>query len=830
MLDTNDFSSEDDDKSVFDFKGFLLKLLAYWHWFVLCWAIGLIIAYQVNIRKEKIYAMETTISVKEENNPFFTSNTSLTFNWGGGSDALQAIISTLKSRTHNEIVVNKLDYFINYQKQGEYNIVDAYGEVPFYVTIDKIKSQVLNTLIKVKFVNATDYELSIPFAGTSANVVSYQNNQTTTVNVKEGEFKALYRIGQQVKLPFLNWKLELDENPNYYIGQEYFVSFSDFDATVAQYRNIDVDADKTGASTLKLSLVGNNKARLVKYLNTTATVLKIKQLEMKNQFATNTIRFIDSTLLAMEDKMKDTSDELKDFRRAKNIYKIEAGGIKIADKLVDFDLEKDVIKRKLTYYNSLRNYLRNNSDFSKLPAPSVVGIEDPNISANVTKLIGLSIERIKKYYTVKNEKQYEIFDNEMAAIKKVLLDNIVTAKAELEYDLKLIDNKINKSESEIKQLPEDEQDLLKIQRKYSLIDNIYSSFLAKKSEAVIIRAANVSDVKFVDSAKDIGGGLIGPKTGVNYVLALIIGFLLPFMMISILFFANDAIKNTEELRRLTTLPLIAVIGKKTNNSNLSVFEQPKSAMAESFRAMRSSLQFLYKRQKVEGSKVLMLTSSFGGEGKTFCSLNIATVFALSQKKTIVVGLDLRKPKIFEDFDLTNDKGVVNYLIGELPLDEVIVKTKVPNLDIIVSGPIPPNPSELIVSDAMEELISELKLRYDYIILDTPPVGLVSDAIELCNFADLTLYIIRQNYTKKEMINLLNIRIKRGELKNVSIVFNDFMNKAKFGYSYGYGYGYGYGYNSYGKGYHEDDKPKRRFIGYYTALKHLIKNYFKKVKQ
>ena len=835
MLNTDDFENNDDDKSTFDFKGFLLKILAYWPWFVLCWIVGLTIAYQVNIRKEKIYSMESTISIKEESNPFFTSNTSLVFNWGGGSDAVQSIISTLKSRTHNEIVVNKLQYFINQQKQGDYNIVDAYGEVPFTVNIDKIKNQLLNTQITVKFITATEYEIFIPFSGENITVCNYNNNQTSNISIKSGDFRSRFRIGQQVTLPFLNWKLELNDNINYYIGKEYLISFNDFDSTVAQYRTINVEIDKAAGSQLKLSMQGNNKARMVTYLNTTAEVLRNNQLALKNQFATNTIRFIDSTLIAMEAKIKNTSDELKDFRKVKNIYTIEGGGIKIADKLVNYDLEKDEINRKLSYYNSLRNYLKNNSDFSKLPAPSVVGIEDPNISANVSKLIALSIERIKKYYTTKNEKQYEIFDVEMGAIKKVLLDNIVTARAELEFDLKLIDNKISKSEFEIKQLPEDEQDLLKIQRKYSLIDNIYTSFLAKKSEAVIIRAANVSDIKFVDNAKDIGGGLIGPKTGVNYVLAIIAGLLLPLIFISIIFFTNSTIKNTEELKKLTSVPIIGIIGKKTNKSNLSVFEKPKSAMSESFRALRSSLQFLYKKQDVNGAKVLMLTSSVGGEGKTYCSLNIATVFAMSQKKTVIVGLDLRKPKLFDDFDFKNEKGVVNYLIGQFEIDEIIQQTIIPNLDIISSGPVPPNPSELILSDAMSEMIEELKLKYDYIILDTPPVGLVSDALEISNFADLTLYIVRQLYTKKDMISLLNTRLARGEMKNVSIILNDFVNKAKFGYSYGYGYGhgygigYGYGYGGYTKGYIEDEKPKSKFIGYFKDFKRVVKKLFKNKK-
>jgi len=211
---------------------------------------------------------------------------------------------------------------------------------------------------------------------------------------------------------------------------------------------------------------------------------------------------------------------------------------------------------------------------------------------------------------------------------------------------------------------------------------------------------------------------------------------------------------------------------------------------------------LYKKQQLSGSKTLMITSSISGEGKTFCSINIATVFALSEKKTVIVGLDLRKPRLADEFCLTNNQlGVVNYLIRQNTLEEITNSTQIGNLDVILSGPIPPNPSELILSDAMTELIEELKQKYDYIILDTPPVGLVSDALELVQYADVTLYIVRQNYTKKDMITLLNNRIKRGELSNASIVFNGFENKAKYGSTYGYGYGYG----AYSNGYHEEEE-------------------------
>jgi polysaccharide biosynthesis transport protein len=805
MLDIKDFSIFE-AQTGFDFKGFLLKIASYWKWFILSLMITFTIAYQTNIRKEKMYSMETLISVKEETNPLFTSNTSLVFNWGGTSDQVQTISTTLQSRSHNELVVDKLQYYISYMVQGEYNLVDAYGAVPFYVDIDKTKGQLAGNLIGIKFLSENVYQIRIPFAQNSVSTITYVDNSRRNTAVAAGDFVKRYKVGEQVSLPFLNWKLQITDNPGLYKGNEYFVQFNDFDGTVSGYRGINVKSDEKGGSIITLGMQGTNKARMVEYLNATVKMLIKRQLDSKNRFATNTIQFIDSTLIAMESQLKETTNELKSFKSNKNIYDIEEGGGKFSEKILEFDVQKDAITRKMAYYNSLKAYLKNSVDYSKLPAPSVAGIEDPNVVMSVSKLIALSTQRSEMAYAVKSEKIFRDFDNQMESVKKVLLENIVTAKTALQYDLALVNNKIDEAENTMRKLPEDQQELIKIKRKYDLSDNIYSTFLQKRSEADIVKAANLSDIHFIDPAKDIGGGLVGPKTSVNYVLALFLGLLIPLLFVFAIFFINNSIQNTEDISKLTQIPLIGVIGLSNENVDLAVFDKPKSALSESFRAVRSSLQFLYKKQKLDGAKTLMITSSVSGEGKTFCSLNIATVFALSEKKTVILGLDLRKPKLFDEFNLTNEVGVVNYLIKQKTLEEITNHTQIPFLDVITSGPIPPNPAEMIMSDGMGELIQELKEKYDYIILDTPPVGLVSDALELAQYCDVTLYIVRQNFTKKDMITLLNNRVKRGELNNTSIVLNGFQNKAKYGAGYGYGYGYGYGNTTYANGY-TDDAPK-----------------------
>jgi capsular exopolysaccharide synthesis family protein len=820
MLDVKDFSFFENQNS-FDFKGFLLKTGSYWKWFLLGLTICLIFAHQVNIRKQKIYSLETTIAIKEQDNPLFTSNTSLIFNWGGNSDQVQSISSTIKSRSHNEAVVDKLEFYIDYLKQQKYFVQDVYGSTPFVVKIDKSENQIFENPIIIKFLSKTEYQITINSNSNSISVINYLENAKNSVLLSSNKIVKRFKVGQRVSLPFLHWVLEIKDNPRSYVGSEYIVAFNSFDDVVSKYKNIKVVIDEKSPSILKLTLDGTNKARIVDYLNETVKTLIDRQLYNKNLFAENTIKFIDTTLQNMEDDLKKSNQDLKVFSKNKNISQIESGGEVFQTQILDLDRTNDGVNRKLNYYNTLSNYLRKSNDFSKLPAPSVAGVEDPNILVNVSKLVELSVRRSEMVYSVKSDVLFNNIDNEIASVKKVLLENINSAKSAIQFESSQVKNKINTVEGKIMNLPEEKQEYLKIMRKYDLNNNIYEAYLQKRTEAQIVKAANLSDIQFIDPAKDIGGGLIGPRTGVNYVIAIFLGLLIPLLIVFIIFFINNSIQNTDDVSNMTSLPIIGIVGVKHTETNLSVFEKPKSALAESFRAIRSSLQFLYKKQNLSGSKTLMLTSSVSGEGKTFCSINIATVFALSEKKTVIVGLDLRKPKIFDDFNLDNDFGVVNYLIGQKTLNEVTQITKIPFLDVITSGTIPPNPSELIMGETMLEFMKELKNKYDYIILDTPPVGLVTDAVELSIFADVTLYVMRQNVTKKEMVNLLNNRVMREELSNVSIIINGYENKAKYGYGNRYGYGYGYG--NYANGYHQEDKPENKIIKMFKKWKENITN-------
>jgi len=796
----------------FDFKGFLFKLLSYWPLFLISLAIAFGIAYYVNVRKLAVYRMSTLVTIKDDQNPFFTANTSLTFNWGGTTDKVNTAVVTLNSRTHNEKVVERLQYYINYKRDGKYQLVDAYKQTPFFIEADTTKPQLLGQQFKVVFKDSVNFTLTAEILEDGNKTFQIFNGEKEKLRrfVQSGLLEETFQIGTPITTPYFNGTFlpnkELKVRPN----KPYYFNFSNFDNAVKGYLSVKVNPANTGSSVLNLSLVGKNKARIVDYLNTSVQVLSDDMLERKNLFATKTIRFIDSSLGVKTKELKDVEKELNDFRDKNNVFDLNSEGVEIKTKLSGLDVRKEGVDRELTYYNTLEDYLRTRNDYTEVPAPSVAGINEASITTGVSQIVQLAQRRSTLEYSYKEGATPLLdIDRQIDAVKNVLLENITSTKGLKNQELRSINSEIGSLEFQIKKLPKEQQDLLKIERQYSLTDRVYNMFLSKKGEADLVKAANVSDVQVIDEAKDTGGGKIGPNTQLNYVMALLFGLIIPFVFVFLRVFFDTKVHHLNEVERNSRIPILGVIGKSRLDSNLAVLSKPKSAIAEAFRALRSGLQFLYRKQGIEGCKTVLVTSSVSGEGKTFTSINIASVFALSQKKTVLVGLDLRKPKIFGDFDINNATGVVNFLVNDATVADIIQPTKVSNLDIITSGPIPPNPSELLMSERMELLVEKLKEEYDYIILDTPPMGLVADSLELLKYADATIYMIRQNYTRKRMLSMINEKYKRGEVKNISFVLNYYQEKAKYGYGYGYGYGsgYGYGYGGYGKygnGYHEEE--------------------------
>ena len=340
--------------------------------------------------------------------------------------------------------------------------------------------------------------------------------------------------------------------------------------------------------------------------------------------------------------------------------------------------------------------------------------------------------------------------------------------------------------------------------------------LRRLTEAAITQASNKADTKMLDMARPNTAIKKSPDTNGNKRKGIMFGFIIPILIIVAMEFLNNKIEDKSDIEGRTSIPIYGTVGRNKYKSKLPVIAHPKSPISESFRAIRTNLQYILKNKS---NKIIVVTSSVSGEGKSFISKNLSGVLAISERKTLLVGLDLRKPKLQEEFNYNNEKGISSFLVEMAEYQDVIQETTVPNLYVALSGLVPPNPAELIESDRMKLFFEKASKNFDYIIIDTPPIAVVTDALLLTEIADAYLYVMRQNYSTKNVIKLIDDVKKDNNLKNLGIILNEVQIRKGYGYSHGYGYGYGYGY---GQGYYDElDEEKK------SLLKKILKPFKKK---
>ena len=816
-MDNINFSNIKNTSNSLDVKGYFLKVLAYWKLFIASFLISFVIAKFMSDYLAKKYSLDTTISVKEVNNPLFSTGTNIAFNWGGASDEVETVKVVLLSRTHNEKVVKKLKFYVEYLQDDKYRQKDVYGYTPFEVDLDVTKPQLYEKLISIELIGEETFRLSFNFNESQKNnLITYSNNSLSTFKSNKLHFSKEFKVGEKVSLPFLNFNLK--QIKSFPLGQKYYIRFGSFDSAVDANRNISVVSITKAASMLKLSKSGGNKARIVDYLNTTVQVLEEDKKAQNIAYAVKTQAYID-TLFAKETiRLKNLEKNLGAYKVKNNIFDLSIQGSSIYEETLRLKKQKNELKSYNDYLLNLEKYIsfRYQYDSSSIPVPAIISVQDPKIETALSELILKSTVRegVRNSVTDNHPEIIKI-DNEIAILKRNLKENISSLIQLNNTRISRINDELREYDTKLKELPQTEQTLITFQRDYSISEANYNYLKQKSYEAGTAIAANVSDVKIIDTAKDLGQGPVYPRPSYNFILALIFGTIIPLFFIVVKELLDHKIHTPEDIIDNYQIPFLGVVGKNTGDNNLAVFERPMSSVSESFRAIRSNIQFLFKTINTSSSKTLLLTSSVSGEGKTMISINMATAFALSGKKTVLVGLDLRKPKIFDDFNLPNDVGVVNHIIKQKELKDIIISSKVPNLDIVLSGPIPPNPSELLLNKTSDIMIKTLQKDYDYVIIDSPPVGLVSDALELFKYADAILYVVRQGVTEKGMLKMIDMKYKNKEVSNISYVLNDFSIKN----SYSYGYGYGYGYAKYGNGYHKNEPSK----GIRSTFKNLFRS-------
>jgi len=547
-----DIGENDPSRVGFDFKGFLYKILNFWKFIVLSILAALAIAYFVNDRKENIYRLDSLITIDNDQNPFFTANTSISFNWGGVSGKVGNIITEIKTRSHNELVIDSLKFYKQYLEEGKYHFKDLYKGSPFEVKTLDSKPQVLNKNIGLRFLDEDTFELFVDFETDKVQCQIYKTKEKLLISVNETSFSKTFRLGQTINLPFFNGVVTKKQNVTIAPNSLFYLKYLNFDTVVNQYKtaiNIEPDS-KDATSVLRLSLVGKNKAKIVDFLNATSAILRKTELARKNLYATNTIKFIDSSLSNVNDDIKDVTAKMNNFRKENKVFDIEVEMLQVSEQLKNYEQNRLVEESKLSYLNSLENYLNQKTDYTKIAAPTSVGIEEVNILTSVSQITALAIERQEiEYSTQEGSVIFEELDRRINAEKRVLLETIEVTKRTIGSQINFMNKEIGRLESKLLNLPKNQQEYLKIRRSLDISTEAYDIYQAKRGEAAIVKAANISDITVIDEAKDIGDAPIGPNKSLNYMLALILGVFLPILSVLVLYLVDNTIHTREEVER-----------------------------------------------------------------------------------------------------------------------------------------------------------------------------------------------------------------------------------------------------------------------------------------
>ena len=486
--------------------------------------------------------------------------------------------------------------------------------------------------------------------------------------------------------------------------------------------------------------------------------------------------------------LKVSEESLEAFKTEKGITDITTEAQSFLGTVQVYDTKISEIDIQISFLEYLENYILEDRDLDKI-SPSSLGIADPLLTKLVTQLSDLQNQRRSQANSTTPDNPIVVsLDIQIQNTKEDLLENVRSIKDGLKASRQQAEIQLNRLQGKIKSVPKTQRTLIGMERQATIREGLFNYLLQKKAETAIMLASTISDNKIVNSAR-ASYEPVHPVPNQTYTLALLLGLLLPAFSIYLKDVLDDKIKDIMDIESNTEIPILGVIGFSKEKETMVVASKPESMIAESFRLIRTNIQFFAHT----GPCIrLLVTSSISSEGKSFCAANLAAIYAISGKKVVLVNGDLRKPKKNVEFNLPNDIGISNFLIGASSIKDIIQPSPaVPNLDIILSGPKPPNPSELIINPRMDEFFKYLEANYELIIVDSPPIGVITDGLAYNKFIDSTIYIIRENVTRRQNIEFVNNMYRNKKIHNLGIIFNAVKTGPMYGYGYNDGYGYGY---------------------------------------
>jgi len=604
------------------------------------------------------------------------------------------------------------------------------------------------------------------------------------------------------------------ENIGKFIKADWYVNVKTIASTVDQLQsNLNIEPISKQSSILALTYNDALPDRGVNILDNLLSLYGSSSIDYKSRMSENTLHFLDGRLKLISSDVSNIEKDMQNFKTSNDIVDLSAQGTVLLGQLQETDTKINELEVQKDVLNNIEKYVerRNNTDNQ---VPATLGIDDPVLVSLLNQLYQTEFELqgIKQISGSKNPK-IEVLQQTIDKLKPSILTSINNLKSGIEVSKLQLQSNNDKLSGILNKMPVKERQLLDISRQQGIKNGIYTFLLQRREEAAISAAGIVANYRILDRPET--AGIVRPEPAKIYIWYILVALVLVSLYIYIKEFSSTKLKFRAQIESHTKVPIIAEIAFQPNkaNSPIVVEEGKRTLIAEEFRELRTNLNYITFNSK-EKSKVILITSSIPNEGKSFAAINTSISLCLTGSKVILLEFDLRKPKISKELGINRNKGLSSYLVGSNRENEIIQPYPgVPNLSIIPSGPIPPNPSELISSDGLKNLFDYLKQHFDYIIIDSPPVGSVTDAKILAGVADATLYIVRQNYTHSSFLELIEDINRKKILPNLNIVFNGIKIKTipgysfgnSYGYKYGYGYGYGYGYTD-----NETKKPWWKF--------------------
>lgn len=794
-----------EEQSSINFQTIYTAFILNWKWFLLSIIICVGIGFLYLKYSTPVYNVTAKLLIKDDNNDKRSG--------GGALQALESmsnlgIISNnygveneqeiITSTTVAEQAIKDLKLYASYYIKRSVKSKLVYKEQPINVDMDFEHLNKLNTPIELKITrNENKYKVSGTYFISEDEVTS-----TGPFEIK----RTLSQLPAIIRTQVGN--LTLTKNSRYQLedGETLIVYLNSPRNTAHAYiQNLSVEQTSKTSSVFNIQLKGENITRSTDYLNQLVTCYNRQANEDKNEIAVRTEAFINDRLAKIDAELSTTDGALENYKRRNKLMELQLDAMTTSTNTSTYEQKLNEANTQISLIGSLINFANRPGNRHQV-LPSNVGLQDEASTSLINEYNKIALERNRLLRTASESSPVVAeltsqLDDMQASIKQALQQ----ARKGLIIQRDAISQQLGLYSSEVTKAPEQERILTQIGRQQEVKSGLYLMLLQKREENSISLAATADKAKLIEMPQF--DKKVSPKGSIIMLIALILGIAIPSGVLYIISFFRYRIEGHDDVASLTKLPIIAdiVVASETAKSraDIVVHENQNNQMEEIFRSMRTNVQFMLKPDQ----NVILFTSSTSGEGKTFTAANLAVSFALLGKKVILIGLDIRKPRLAELFKINNyTSGITRLLTINNPTWENISSQIVPsevndNLDLLMAGPIPPNPAELVSRPALEQVITQIKQHYDYVLIDTAPVGLVTDTLQIGKLADMSIYMCRADYTPKVSFNLINNLAEENKLPNLCIAINGIdLSEKKYGYYYGYGKYGKYGrYGHYGKG-------------------------------